>query len=98
MIKDLANFNDGICDDDLNIQKFYFDSGDCCRDTAISRSFCSECHCNFTIMQIFRDERKVEENCNAYLLEAKHRGGNGICNPGKSRWEIGSHLLIVLQN
>ncbi len=47
---DLVKFNDGICDDELNIERFNYDNGDCCGDDGYSRSFCETCRCNATIM------------------------------------------------
>ena len=35
---------DGICDDSTNIQKCYYDGGDCCNKTT-NFDFCTECIC-----------------------------------------------------
>ena len=35
---------DGICDDSTNIQKCYYDRGDCCNKTT-NFDFCTDCLC-----------------------------------------------------
>ncbi len=37
---------DGVCDEVTNNEQCLFDRGDCCRQDAESRKYCSSCLCN----------------------------------------------------
>ncbi len=40
----VANLDDGICDDDLNVRECNFDVGDCCLVETVT-DFCNVCEC-----------------------------------------------------
>ncbi len=87
---DLVKFNDGICDDELNIEKFNYDNGDCCGGDAYSRLWCESCRCNVTIMNLLREQQGLNEECSfADLQTHKQKQNNsspynGICDAGKT--------------
>ncbi len=42
---------DGVCDEVTNNEKCLFDSGDCCRQDAESKKYCTSCLCDFAGIQ-----------------------------------------------
>ena len=83
---DLPSFDDGICDDELNIAWYNFDNGDCCENNTASRLACDVCLCNVTIMETLR--RQNGFNCSDKLDTEKRYNlfkystpSDGICNP-----------------
>ncbi len=86
---DISNFDDGICDDDLNVAWYNFDNGDCCENNTASRLVCDECLCNVTMMEILRKQNGFA--CHIKGVAQKEHGfsanekpSNGICNLSKS--------------
>ncbi len=86
---ELAKFNDGICDDELNVGKFNYDNGDCCGDDSSSRLLCETCLCNATIMTLLRELQGFNEDCSLiHTIKTKNETAprispyDGVCNFG----------------
>ncbi len=86
---ELASFNDGICDDDLNHEKYNFDNGDCCLSDSSSRATCNVCYCNITTMKLLNSRQFGAEICEIYfsplILGPSIRLADGTCDPSKLR-------------
>ncbi len=86
---DLVKFNDGICDDELNVEKFNYDNGDCCGGDASSRIWCETCRCNATIMNLLREQHGLNEECGILDRPGIYSSPyNGICDAGKNCFKI----------